>query len=64
MTTEIDRFLRLKHVEEMVGLASSTIYRRMGEGDFPRPVDVGGGAVRWVESEVREWQQQRLSNRV
>lgn len=59
MTTEVDRFLRLKHVEEMVGLKSSSIYRRMGDGAFPRPVDVGGGAVRWVEREIREWMENR-----
>ena len=56
---DVDKFLRRRDVEALTGLCRSAIYRRMREEDFPQPRDVGGGAVRWVESEVREWMDAR-----
>ena len=49
------RLIRLKEVQHRVGLGRSTIYRWMAEGEFPKPVPLGGHAVAWVESEVEEW---------
>ena len=49
------KLLRRKEVETLVGMGSSTLYRKMDEGSFPRPVDVGGGSVRWREDDLREW---------
>ena len=50
-----DRLMRRKEVEEMVGLACSTIYLFMDEGKFPRPIRVGPRAVRWRRSAVEGW---------
>ncbi len=45
------RILRRKQVESRTGLSRSTIYARIAEGSFPRPIDLGGGrAVGWVEA--------------
>jgi prophage regulatory protein len=43
-----------------VGLGRSTIYRWMSEGKFPKPVQLGGYAVAWAESEVEGWIAERL----
>ena len=52
------RILRRKQVESRTGLSRSTIYARIAEGSFPRPIDLGGGrAVGWVESEIDAWLQ-------
>ncbi|MFC0407959.1 helix-turn-helix transcriptional regulator [Roseomonas elaeocarpi] len=53
---ELDRLLRIGEVENHVGMTRSTIYRRIAEGSFPRPREIGGGQVRWRQSEVKEWQ--------
>ena len=54
------RFLRLPEVLERTGLSRSTIYVRLEQGRFPRPVSLGGRAVGWIESEVDEWIRQRI----
>ncbi len=54
-----DRLLRRRQVEEITGLARSTIYRLMEQGAFPRPVRVGPSAVRWRESDITQWMASR-----
>jgi len=49
------KILRLRNVKEVVGLSKSTIYMRIAEGGFPAPINLGGRAVGWIESEVRSW---------
>ena len=55
------RFLRLPEVIARTGLSRSTIYVRLDEGRFPRPVSLGGRAVGWIESEVDEWIRERIA---
>ncbi len=49
------RLLRIRDLEQKVGLSRATIYRRIAAGTFPRPRQVGEQAVAWVESEVDTW---------
>ena len=55
------RLLRRPEVEARTGLARSTIYARMAEGTFPRPVRLGKQSVGWIESDIDEWLDQRIS---
>lgn len=55
--------LRLPSVKVRTGLSRSTIYLRMAEGNFPRPVPLGGRAIGWIESEVDEWIDKQVANR-
>ena len=57
------RFIRRKAVEERTGLARSTIYQMVNEGRFPRPVRLGGRAVAWLETEVDDWVDARITER-
>jgi prophage regulatory protein len=52
--------LRLPAVKTRTGLSRSTIYLRVSQGKFPRPVSLGGRAVGWLEAEVQEWLQRRI----
>ena len=54
------RFLRLPEVLARTGLSRSTIYVRLDQGSFPRPVSLGGRAVGWIETEVDEWIRERI----
>jgi prophage regulatory protein len=58
-----ETFLRLRQVRALVGFGRTQIYRRINEDTFPRPVRLGPQSVAWVESEVREWMQQRILER-
>lgn len=54
--------LRQKEVTARTGMARSTIYLRMTQGDFPKPVSIGLRAVGWIEAEVEEWLQRQIEN--
>ena len=44
--------LRRKQVEQVVGLSRSTIYQRVKDGTFPKPVALGGRMVGWRTSDI------------
>lgn len=52
--------LRLPEVKKSTGLSRSTIYVRIAQGAFPKPVGLGGRAVGWLEAEVQEWLERRI----
>ena len=52
--------LRLPAVKNRTGLSRSTIYLRVSQGTFPKPVSLGGRAVGWVEAEIQEWLQRQI----
>ncbi|MCG7201469.1 AlpA family transcriptional regulator [Marinobacter pelagius] len=49
------RILRLKEVTKKTGLARSTIYKYVDAGTFPKPIELGGRSVGWVDSEINDW---------
>jgi prophage regulatory protein len=55
--------LRLPSVKARTGLSRSTIYLRISQGGFPKPISLGGRAVGWVEDEVNEWLDERIQAR-
>ena len=55
--------LRLPAVRARTGLSRSTIYLRISEDNFPRPIQLGVRAVGWVESEIEEWLEIQIQNR-
>ena len=50
-----DRLLTRQEVEARTALSRTTIYRKMREGSFPEPLQIGARAVRWPESEIQSW---------
>jgi prophage regulatory protein len=53
--------LRLPAVRASTGLSRSTIYLRVSQGTFPRPVSLGGRAVGWLEEEIQSWLAERIA---
>lgn len=49
------RYIRRPDVEAMTGLSTSTIYKMMSEGRFPRPIKLTQKAVAWNEAEILDW---------
>jgi prophage regulatory protein len=52
--------LRLPAVMANIGLSRSSIYLRVAEGTFPKPVSLGARAVGWLESDIQAWLRQRV----
>lgn len=50
-----DLLIPISEVCTMTGISRATIYRRINEGSFPRPRQVGPRSVRWLLSEVQGW---------
>ncbi|MBC8746042.1 prophage regulatory protein [Paraburkholderia sp. WC7.3g] len=48
----VGAILRRGQVEQEVGLKRSTIYQRMQEGTFPRPIRLGERAVGWRATDI------------
>jgi prophage regulatory protein len=58
-----DSILRVPAVKTRTGLSRSTIYLRVSQGTFPRPVRLGGRAVGWVENEIQSWLTDKIAAR-
>lgn len=50
-----DRIIRLKTVLARTGLSRTTLYRKIGEGTFPRQVKISIHGAGWHESAVNRW---------
>ena len=48
------RIVRLPEVLARTGLSRNTIYVRLAEGSFPKPVG-------WIEEELDEWIRQQIA---
>lgn len=51
----VNKVLRLPQVISLTGLSRSTIYLRISNNEFPKPISLGGRSVGWLESDVAEW---------
>jgi len=54
------RFLRLTEIKNLTGLSRSTIYMRIAEERFPRPIKLGDRAVAWLERDINTWMEQQI----
>jgi prophage regulatory protein len=59
----IQSILRLPAVKTSTGLSRSTVYLRIAQGSFPRPVSLGGRAVGWPAHEVAAINAARIAGR-
>lgn len=57
------KVVRIAKVLEMTGLSRSSLYEIMGRGEFPSSIKLGIRSVGWLESEVLDWIEDRLSQR-
>jgi len=55
--------LRLPAIKASTGLSRSTLYLRIADGVFTRPVNLGGRAVGWPSSEVVALNAARIAGR-
>lgn len=51
-----DRHIRMPEIIRRTGMSSSTVYRRIAQGRFPKQIPMAHGNIAsWWESEVAEW---------
>ena len=54
--------LRLPAVMAKTGLSRSTIYLRISQDNFPKPISLGGRAVGWVLEEIDAWLNEQIKH--
>ena len=57
------RLLKLKDVMHTTGLARSTVYKYINDGNFPKPIPLGERNVAWLESEIEDWILEKIEQR-
>jgi prophage regulatory protein len=58
-----DAVLKLSTVSAITALPSSTVYRKIQQGEFPAPVKLGESASGWLLSEIVAWIAARKAER-
>ncbi len=51
---------RLPEVMGRTGLSRSTVYSKIGVGQFPPSINLGLRSVGWIADEVEQWIQDRI----
>lgn len=57
------RLLRLDDVRSLTGVSTTTLYRMIDAGAFPKQVSLGPRSVAWIESEIIGWIEDRVADR-
>ncbi|WP_373033563.1 helix-turn-helix transcriptional regulator [Sulfurovum sp.] len=51
----MDRFIRIKEVMELTGLAKSTVWAWVASGRLPKGTKLSSRVTVWRESEIQTW---------
>lgn len=57
------RFIRKNATAARVGWHPSHLMRKVRAREFPQPVQLGPNSIAFLEDEVNEWMEQRLTER-
>jgi prophage regulatory protein len=49
------QLLKLTDVTRATSLGRSTVYRKIAEGNFPAPLRLSAGCVRWDAADLESW---------
>ncbi len=52
--------IRKRTVLSRVGLGNTSIYKRIKEGTFPKPVPIGDRAVAWDSEAIDSWIENKI----
>lgn len=55
--------IKLKEVQKKTGLKRSSLYAMIKKGMFPAQVKLGERSVAWIDEEITEWLESRISAR-
>ncbi|MBM3790902.1 MAG: AlpA family phage regulatory protein [Acidobacteria bacterium] len=57
------RLVRFRELRRTVPLSRSTIWRKVRDGSFPKPIRMSKSAVGWLASEIQEWIAEQAASR-
>jgi len=53
------KYLRMSDLKSEYGLFPASVYRWIGQGSFPLPVNLGPNTVAWKRKEIEDWERTR-----
>ncbi|HMO74529.1 MAG TPA: AlpA family phage regulatory protein [Sphingopyxis sp.] len=53
------RFLSIGEVMRQTSYSRTTIWRRIRDGTFPRPIKLGGRMRAWAERDIEQWKAEK-----
>lgn len=56
-----NRLLKRAEVSKITTLGKTSLYELMKAGEFPKPINIGGRRVAWLQSDVENWITDRLA---
>ncbi len=57
----MNKILRINDVKQKTGLSRSSIYAYIKEGKFPSSISIGPRSVGWLESDIEQWIDSRIT---
>jgi prophage regulatory protein len=60
-TTNQTRLLRWRDVQPRVGICRSQAHALIQQGNFPAPIKLGARASAWLETEIDQWIESRIT---
>ncbi len=60
---DVQKIYRSAQLPEITGYCIGYLYQLISENKFPKPIRLGARAVGWLESDILEWQRQRIAGR-
>ncbi len=57
------KLLKLPQVREITQFSTTTIYRLMAKGKFPKQIKLAERTVRWIENEIHDFINQKITER-
>lgn len=57
------QILKIKEVRSLTKLSKASVYRLAKLGEFPAPIKLGERSSGWLESEIMDWINSRISQR-
>lgn len=60
VTAKPEKLFRMNELEALLGMKKSSIYAGMKAGTFPHCIRLSVRAVAWRESDIANWQAQRM----
>jgi prophage regulatory protein len=59
----LTRILKKPEVLKLVPISNGYLYELIRKGQFPKPISLGSRAVGWVDTEVQEWVENKITQR-
>lgn len=56
---ELEQLLTLAQVLKATSWSRTSLYRKIAEGTFPRPIKIGASRIAFRASEIKKWMESR-----